>query len=31
MKKVLFALWIAASTTMVWASCSYSTYSANGR
>ncbi len=31
MKKALIALWLAASTTMVWASCTTHSYSMNGR
>ena len=31
MKKALIAIWLAASATMVWASCSTSTYTYNGR
>ena len=31
MKKALIALWIAASSTMVWAACSTHTYTQNGR
>jgi hypothetical protein len=31
MKKALIAIWLAASTTMVWASCSTHTYFVNGK
>lgn len=31
MKKALIGLWIAASTTMVWASCTTHTINSNGR
>jgi hypothetical protein len=31
MKKALIAIWLAASTTMVWASCTTHTYFINGK